>query len=600
MEPEETLMARAAGAAAAGAVAVLFVGDPRARTPDRLILSDGTALWGEVRDRGTEFDFRPPGVEEWRTLALEDLKEIRFGTAAGNPAEYRTSLKPARSVGVPVCGVSRAALERLLSRSLESSLKAAEAGNGILRPEAVAARVRVSFTAEKRILRNVVGRLPGADHGRKPGTVVIAARYDTTGEPDASAACALALARVVVEGPRPPRGTLILFYIAGEGGELGRGGLATGKPPLTGVCGWVPVDAANQIPLATCEEALLLYRRLADDPGLAAQPRTDPPSPGSQPGLDPPAPGNPREPTLTAARLARLSRRLDDGAASIAAALTASPDDAELLLERGRIRLASGNFTGAEQDAGKLSRLSQGKDGRAELLRSELAHARGDERESALALNRAVQAGLPEAMILRAWRRDWFGPGQAVFVARDLEAAIRRTPNSTALGALSRGIYAYLNGGSEGARALLTTALERDPSLTLAYYYRAQSRLNDPTDLTGAIRDCDRALALSLDEPDLYFDRGMAHLLLKDFTLAVHDFKEYARREPNTANTANAVYNIACAKALMGNYDEALIYLDRALAAGFHSLDHARTDPDLEGIREDPRFERILSSTESE
>jgi tetratricopeptide (TPR) repeat protein len=426
---------------------------------------------------------------------------------------------------------------------------------------------------------------------------VIAARYDTAGGPDASAACALAVAGAIAAGPRPSCSTLVLFYVAGERGELGQGRLVAGVPPLAGISAWVPVEAGGGDLTTTCGETLAFFRRLAEDPDLApAEPEA-----GIAPVRpDPPVADEAPVPSLCTARLARLSRRLDEAAALVTEALKASPEDAELLLEQGRIRLASGDFDGAEAAAANLARLGLGKDGRADLLRSELEFARGNEQLCSEALERAALAGLPEALILRAWRRDWFFDGGAVFASRDLREAIRRAPEGTALGALARGMYAYLNGEAADALGLLGAALERDPSLALANYYRAQARLVEPTDVDGAILDVNRALSLGLDEPDLYFDRGMAYLLKREFDPAIRDFREFAKRSPNSPNAANAVYNIACALALMGDADGALIYLDRALAAGFTAFDHARADPDLASIREDPRFERILSSTESE
>ncbi len=597
---EEILVARAAEAAAAGAVAVLFVGDPRERMLDRAVLADGRILTGEARDRGTVIDFRLAGSNEWRTLSLPDLAEIRFGAVPGIPAQFRESIKPKTTLGVPVSAVSRAAIGRWLSRPLKDVLGEAEAGGGMLRPKDASIRVRIMFTSTKRDLRNVIGRLPGSGLGAAGRTAVLATRYDTRGSQNASAACGLAVAGAIARGSRPACGTLILFYVAGEGGELGRGGLTAGKPPLHGIIGWVPIASGGAELRTTCEDALGLYRRLAEDPGLSSSrdPGADAAESPDRP--EPPAAPEKPEPSLQSARLARLSRRLEDAGTLITKALKAAPDDAELLLEQGRIRLAGGDFGGAEAAAARLARISDGKDGRADLLRSEMALARGNSLASGEALERAVQAGLPEAMILRAWQRDWFAGGGAMFAARDLEAAIRRAPESTPYGALARGMFAYMNAENARAIALLTLALKRDPTLTLANYYRARARLTEPSDTDGAIADCNRALALGLDEPDLYFDRGMAHLLKRDFDPSIRDFKEFARRAPNTPNTANAVYNIACAKALMGESDQALIYLDRALAAGFTAFDHAREDPDLESIRGDPRFERILASTESE
>ena len=57
---------------------------------------------------------------------------------------------------------------------------------------------------------------------------------------------------------------------------------------------------------------------------------------------------------------------------------------------------------------------------------------------------------------------------------------------------------------------------------------------------------------------------------------------------------ANAHYNLACALARQGKNGEALTHLERAVALGFRDPKHIEEDDDLEGLREDARFEPIL------
>ncbi|KAA3609526.1 MAG: tetratricopeptide repeat protein [Planctomycetota bacterium] len=56
-----------------------------------------------------------------------------------------------------------------------------------------------------------------------------------------------------------------------------------------------------------------------------------------------------------------------------------------------------------------------------------------------------------------------------------------------------------------------------------------------------------------------------------------------------------STYNLACAYSLMGDHERGLEYLAQAVEAGFQDWNLARTDPDVEAIRKDPRFEKILA-----
>lgn len=55
----------------------------------------------------------------------------------------------------------------------------------------------------------------------------------------------------------------------------------------------------------------------------------------------------------------------------------------------------------------------------------------------------------------------------------------------------------------------------------------------------------------------------------------------------------NALYNIACANALLGNTETAMDFLERAYAAGYVAYDNVRQDSDLDGLRDLDRFKHL-------
>ena len=71
---------------------------------------------------------------------------------------------------------------------------------------------------------------------------------------------------------------------------------------------------------------------------------------------------------------------------------------------------------------------------------------------------------------------------------------------------------------------------------------------------------------------------------------------EAFKRQARTGhNVGKALYNLACASARMGDHDQAFIYLENAVAAGFHNHKHIAADSDLETLRDDPRFETMAA-----
>jgi len=67
----------------------------------------------------------------------------------------------------------------------------------------------------------------------------------------------------------------------------------------------------------------------------------------------------------------------------------------------------------------------------------------------------------------------------------------------------------------------------------------------------------------------------------------------YAFLEKNPADY-QAIYNLACAHALMKQIDEALYWLQEAARLGLLDTDWAKKDTDLEEVRKDTRFDKII------
>ena len=66
---------------------------------------------------------------------------------------------------------------------------------------------------------------------------------------------------------------------------------------------------------------------------------------------------------------------------------------------------------------------------------------------------------------------------------------------------------------------------------------------------------------------------------------------------PNSASTG--AYNAACVYSLFGNKDKAFVWLQKAIAKGFNNASLLKTDPDLNNIREDARFEQYAAKIQA-
>ena len=104
------------------------------------------------------------------------------------------------------------------------------------------------------------------------------------------------------------------------------------------------------------------------------------------------------------------------------------------------------------------------------------------------------------------------------------------------------------------------------------------------------------------DEPDIVVEEDapdfgqlqmqfMQALQGKEYTKALTFGEELYKLDPDSANT---LYNMACAHALIGHQKEAMTWLSRSVDAGYRDLEHLKVDSDLDSLRELEAYKELV------
>jgi serine/threonine protein kinase/Tfp pilus assembly protein PilF len=195
----------------------------------------------------------------------------------------------------------------------------------------------------------------------------------------------------------------------------------------------------------------------------------------------------------------------------------------------------------------------------------------------------------------------------------------------------SHGHAVSLDGRYEEAEEDFKKAIELSPKLFEAYYFyaracRCQGRLKEATELfetASAVRPEDYQAPIlaadtyrGLEQPDKVvegFRRGLeiatkhlefhpddarawylgahAHYELDDHDTALEWCDKAMTLAPDDPAT---LYNAACLFSVMGEYDKCFECLEQAFDNGFANGEWMENDPDLEAIREDPRYKVLI------
>jgi tetratricopeptide (TPR) repeat protein len=172
------------------------------------------------------------------------------------------------------------------------------------------------------------------------------------------------------------------------------------------------------------------------------------------------------------------------------------------------------------------------------------------------------------------------------------------------------------------AEAAYRKAIELNPPLDFAHVNLGQLYfdLGKPQE---AINILTEAIKLSLESARCYRQRGIIYQTIGDLETALDDYKKAIELQPDYGIVRMSLfgllkklgrndeakeheslarefakteseYNRACFESLCGNTQEALSLLEIALEKGNSSKEWARQDPDLENIRDDPRFKELV------
>lgn len=85
----------------------------------------------------------------------------------------------------------------------------------------------------------------------------------------------------------------------------------------------------------------------------------------------------------------------------------------------------------------------------------------------------------------------------------------------------------------------------------------------------------------------------MRQFELKNHAAALRLIEDHLAKHPTDVNM---LYNAACACALLGQSDRAVEFLARAVQSGFIQFDHMENDPDLDSIRDHPRYLALMEA----
>jgi TolB-like protein/Flp pilus assembly protein TadD len=243
-----------------------------------------------------------------------------------------------------------------------------------------------------------------------------------------------------------------------------------------------------------------------------------------------------------------------------------------------------------------------------------------------------------------AYAPAWAGIGEALAVTamyyparteeleeadRATEKAIRLAPGLAEARA-ARGLTLFLQGKAEEAEEEFQRAIERDPKLFQARYFRAracfqQGRMEEASaeflqaaeiredyqasffaaqaleamgkheeariQLDRALEVAEKHMELNPDDPRAATMRAVSLCRLDRPEEGLAWAKRALEIDPDDAGVR---YNVACLFSLEGKTEEAMRCLEEAVEKGFGNKDWFQKDPDLEPLREHPRFRALM------
>jgi len=125
-----------------------------------------------------------------------------------------------------------------------------------------------------------------------------------------------------------------------------------------------------------------------------------------------------------------------------------------------------------------------------------------------------------------------------------------------------------------------------------------------PPLMSGDLDLAERRLALALNQlpqdPLIISLQGMLHARRSEAELALQCTQKALDSPRSFGHTHHTYYQIACTYAVLRQTDKALAWLERTAETGFPCWAFFRVDPHLESLRDEPRFQRLVTDLERE
>ena len=172
---------------------------------------------------------------------------------------------------------------------------------------------------------------------------------------------------------------------------------------------------------------------------------------------------------------------------------------------------------------------------------------------------------------------------------KDLEFCIAQAPDPSPY-YYRRGWYKGLDGDNEGAVEDLTACITQSPRYAYAYLNRGE-RLLDLGDEAAARRDFQRCLEIDTANKSIMDCAWYALLQLGDERGAMRLLDTMLAYNHESAG---GYYDAACLYSRMNQKTKAMEYLRMALERGYTRFTHIERDHDLDNIRDEEEFKRLI------
>lgn len=133
----------------------------------------------------------------------------------------------------------------------------------------------------------------------------------------------------------------------------------------------------------------------------------------------------------------------------------------------------------------------------------------------------------------------------------------------------------------EEQKETLAVEMAKEKRLAADAPLREEARKDGPHDGEEAQEMFDNALEL--------------HDKNKNYRESIKLFKRIYYNFPKSKMGAISAYNTACGYALSGQKEEALDWLELSVKSGYADFDHLRKDTDLDGLRNEKRYKKLLT-----